>query len=609
MRITADDHAAFETFYKDVRSRLLLQTWALTGDLSAAQKSVRDAFVVGWHHWRKLRRLSDRAREDWVRPVAWQRAQRRHSVPHLHRDRGVDPEVRATLAALGKLSAAQRKVLLLSTLATIDFDTLSREMGLPKGRTEVLLQSSTAQFALVRAIPSSSVAQVFTPMAQYVAERSWPRATIITRAGAARRRTHTLAGAVAGCAALLVSGVVVSHAATTQPSLQTLSMHGRMPKHAPVLVDHHYPLGTGQLLADAAVSAALPGRWSTQLTSDSGTTALPCTPRTSADEHPDASLARTFVGPHAKDLVTTTLTASATAGRAAAAYRTTLGWLAGCAVPRLQLISTESLAGVGDQATLIGLRDWSAPTRSLVVGVARSGSLTTTVAATVPVSPKAGLPLAARLLAQAVRPVCALPGAGACVGSTSRREVPALPVGADAGLLDVVDLPPARTITQPWVTTSPQRAITNPAASHCDETSFNTGSVSGALTRTFLVTKDSPGVRFGLSQTLGLLRSPRAAAAFVGGIEARLTGCSHRELGSKATRMAAPIVKGGSTVDLWNVQVGSKSGTTTYLMALVQRGRAVSQLSFVPTGKATIDRASFILLAERAADRLRYVKS
>lgn len=46
MRITADDHTAFETFYKDVRNRLLLQTWALTGDLAAAEKAVRDAFVV-----------------------------------------------------------------------------------------------------------------------------------------------------------------------------------------------------------------------------------------------------------------------------------------------------------------------------------------------------------------------------------------------------------------------------------------------------------------------------------------------------------------------------------------------------------------------------------
>jgi len=35
----------FEAFYKDVRGRLLLQSYALTGDLVAAQRAVRDAMV------------------------------------------------------------------------------------------------------------------------------------------------------------------------------------------------------------------------------------------------------------------------------------------------------------------------------------------------------------------------------------------------------------------------------------------------------------------------------------------------------------------------------------------------------------------------------------
>ena len=57
----------FENFYKDVRARLLLQTYALTGDLHAAQRAVRDAMVVAWHHWRKVSRLDQP--EDYVRPL------------------------------------------------------------------------------------------------------------------------------------------------------------------------------------------------------------------------------------------------------------------------------------------------------------------------------------------------------------------------------------------------------------------------------------------------------------------------------------------------------------------------------------------------------------
>ena len=57
----------FDAFYKAARHRLLLQTYALTGDLPAARGAVRDAFVHAWHHWRKVSRLEDP--ESWVRPT------------------------------------------------------------------------------------------------------------------------------------------------------------------------------------------------------------------------------------------------------------------------------------------------------------------------------------------------------------------------------------------------------------------------------------------------------------------------------------------------------------------------------------------------------------
>ena len=55
-------HAAdeFDAFYKNARTALLQQTFALTGDLPASRSAVRDAFVAAWHHWRKVSRLEDR---------------------------------------------------------------------------------------------------------------------------------------------------------------------------------------------------------------------------------------------------------------------------------------------------------------------------------------------------------------------------------------------------------------------------------------------------------------------------------------------------------------------------------------------------------------------
>ena len=64
---------SFDAFYKDARERLLLQTYALTGDLPARARAVRDAFVIAWHHWRKVSRRED--------PEAWTPAARLGARP------------------------------------------------------------------------------------------------------------------------------------------------------------------------------------------------------------------------------------------------------------------------------------------------------------------------------------------------------------------------------------------------------------------------------------------------------------------------------------------------------------------------------------------------
>src|ERR671921_271619 len=73
----------FDEFYLASRRRLVLETYALTGDLSAARTAVRDAFEAASHHWRKVSRLPDP--EEWVRPRAWAMAQRRHVARLWHR--------------------------------------------------------------------------------------------------------------------------------------------------------------------------------------------------------------------------------------------------------------------------------------------------------------------------------------------------------------------------------------------------------------------------------------------------------------------------------------------------------------------------------------------
>ena len=78
---------SFDSFYRATRRPVLHQALALTGDLPAAQSAVRDAYVGAWQHWRKVSRLEDPL--DWVRPRAWQLAQRRHTARIWHRNKGL----------------------------------------------------------------------------------------------------------------------------------------------------------------------------------------------------------------------------------------------------------------------------------------------------------------------------------------------------------------------------------------------------------------------------------------------------------------------------------------------------------------------------------------
>ena len=134
---------SYDSFYRATRRQLLHQAFALTGDLPAAQSAVRDAYVGAWQHWRKVRRLADPL--DWVRPRAWQLAQRRHTARIWHRNKGLSEEHTQVLDALSKLPVAQRRVLLLAELAGLDLTHAARELGVTPDVATRNLHRATAQ--------------------------------------------------------------------------------------------------------------------------------------------------------------------------------------------------------------------------------------------------------------------------------------------------------------------------------------------------------------------------------------------------------------------------------------------------------------------------------
>ncbi|QCW50162.1 hypothetical protein FE634_06615 [Nocardioides dongxiaopingii] len=609
----------FDEFYKDARDRLLAQTYAMTGDLGASRRAVRDAFAVAWQRWRKLSRLE--RPEDVVRPHAWRLAQRRHTARVWHRERDIDPDVRATLDALGKLSTPQRKALVLTQLAAVSMPQMAREIGLTLERAEIELQAGTTALSLEREVQASELRAVFDALATSVQDRGrFPRAPIVRRTGNTRRRGHTLLGAVGAVAALVVTGSLVTDAGGVRP---TLHAQPDKPARTPApVVEAEVESGVTVTLPDTAlldvatIETAYPGRtWSERRTVDNSEGSgmvLPCQVARYADPAGTAALVRTFRATADRQPAATAVQLTEASARPRAAQRTfraTTAWFAGCTDQRVQLLATRTPTGVGDDAVQLVLRSFAAPVTTYVVGVARTGLFTTTTVVETPGDDVPDRDAAAAVLAAGVGGLCALPGAGACAPSrptlADREPVPA---GRQPALVSEIDLPPVSGVDDPWVGTEPRRATTNAAATGCDTTSF-AGRFGGArftrnATRTFLVPGADLPREFGLTETVGALPAA-GAAGLVEQVRDRLASCPERELNTDVERLV-DRTDGADALTAWRLEVRvTDERTVTYLMAVIRTGTSVAQLTFVPTRDASIGTDVFVDLAERAQARLR----
>ncbi len=618
---------AFDAFYAETRDRLLLETYALTGDLPASRTAVRDAFAVAWHHWPKVSRLADP--EGWLRPQAHGRAQRRHTARPWHRDKSIDDDVRATLEALSKLSGPERKTLVLTTLSTMPLLEIGREVGLPQAETERALQSATTRFAMSRDVASTEVRRHLESLGSAIDDSRWPRSTIVRRSGTTRRRTHTLIGTAGVISALLVSGTVVSSGGVEPSSLdQESALPGVTlrdePVPEPAVLD-----ADGLLALDQVRRYGRGLTWTQAETSDNlagSGLVMPCQQARFADPAGAGALLRSFTGEaevvkkrrvgRGKNARTIRRTVSeerasavefvelsADEEQAGGAFETARGWYAECLDARAQLMSTEAVDRVGDEATVMVLRTWNREPARIAVGLARTGQLTvTTMVRTT------GAPVNARTaaagLAAAVNAVCGAPGAGTCAGPPRIRVGQPLPVGKPAGLLAAVDLPPVIGAVGPWVGTEPRRARSNEARTPCDNTQFGGRGMRHNLTRTFVFpARKVADNLFGLTQTVATMPTARARA-FVDGVRSRIRSCGRAGLGTAVDRL---VDRSGKVAELtvWDLDVEiSDNRTIQFWMAIMRDGNAVSQVGFTPDQGMTMARGDFVAIAERALERL-----
>jgi len=424
-----------------------------------------------------------------------------------------------------------------------------------------------------------------------------PRPPIIRRNGLRRRRNHAVIGSIMAVLVTIGAGVLV------------------MPDSAAPAPARPGALVSKKMLLSADQVAPLAPKQTWQVTGTSDNTApeqwqnTMCQTARFADTRGLGTWVRTFTAAPQRGLVQT-VEISDSPGAAKKAYDTTLGWYAGCTVPRIQLVDAYDVHGIGDQAIVLRMRIPDKEPSSFVIGIARTGALTTSTVLETHTAAPADPGALVTALGTSVQNLCSSRVAGGCVSSVTTAPTLPPPSKETAGMLAIADLPVVADVEQAWAGTDPVPATVNVAATTCDQTDFAKAGAKDPLTRTYLIPDANLPQRFGLSETLGQFPTAQAAAGVVAKIAAKMKGCEDKELGSTVSQAAVHLQGAdGASYALWRLenQVNQEQKLVPFWMGVVQVGPYVAQVNLTPVGKYDVDQKTFEALVVRARDRLHEV--
>jgi RNA polymerase sigma-70 factor (ECF subfamily) len=145
-----------DALYQASYRRLVVQMYAVCGDLVEAEDAVQEAFVTAIRKRRQLEAVANH--EAWLRTVAVNRLRSgwRHAavvrrlqprVPGSQAAVEVGPDHVALVRALGGLDAAGREVVVLHHLADLGTAEIAAELGIPEGTVKSRLSRARARLA------------------------------------------------------------------------------------------------------------------------------------------------------------------------------------------------------------------------------------------------------------------------------------------------------------------------------------------------------------------------------------------------------------------------------------------------------------------------------
>ncbi|MDG4822071.1 SigE family RNA polymerase sigma factor [Asanoa sp. WMMD1127] len=145
----------FDSFYAANFNRLMLQLYAYTADVSAAQDAVQEAFSRAWARWDRLVTYDEPAA--WVRRVAmnvatnrWRRIQAARAHARFHREEVVaapSPDRVALARALRSLPERQRRAIVLFHIADLTIAEIAAQEGVAEGTVKAWLHRGRAALA------------------------------------------------------------------------------------------------------------------------------------------------------------------------------------------------------------------------------------------------------------------------------------------------------------------------------------------------------------------------------------------------------------------------------------------------------------------------------